>query len=154
MAQAVISNCKRVFLWQSALWSLCDESVLGFFSPPWLLYLRCASALPTSQDETCTLFQLLLWRTPWVRSIWMPWLSTCAPDSKLLVTTYSIYDQSKLFKLSAPDSCTENGNADCNLPHRNVKLNEQVWNALSKELIWAQWMLSTVLTMMFVWEFI
>ena len=40
----------------------------------------------------------------------------------------------KLFQLSAPDSCTENGNADSSLPHRNVvKLNEQAWDTLSTE---------------------
>lgn len=128
---------------------------------PWLLQPSLAAVLEVclctpylSGWDLHSLFELFLWQTPWVRSIWMPWLSTCALDSNLLVTTYSIYDQGKLFKLSVPDSCTENGNTDSNLPHRNVKLNEQAWNALSKELVWAQWMLSTVLTMMFVWEFI
>ena len=56
----------------------------------------------------------------------------------------------KLFQLSAPDSCTEDRNVDSNLPHRNVvKLNEQAWDTLSTELVWEQWMLSTVLTVIF-----
>jgi len=65
---------------------------------------------------------------------------------RLSVTTCLMDDQGKLFKLSIPDSYTENGNIDTNVPHRDiVKLSDQACNALSTVVISAQWMFNTVL---------
>ena len=109
------------------------------------------SALPTSQDRTCTVFWnclFVLMKISLSKKHLNALIKRCTmdSDSKLPVTIYLICDLDKL-KLSAPDFYTENVNN--NQPHRSVvKLNEQTWNAVSTELIWAQWMLSTILTMM------
>lgn len=69
----------------------------------------------------------------------MVWIKYLGTGLRLSVTTYLKDDQGKLFKLSIPDSYTENGNIDSNLPHRDiVKLNDKARNALSTVIISAQ----------------
>lgn len=159
---AVILN--NIFLWLKLLSVIvsryfCDSqsSESAWWICPWPLQPSladvlevCISALPLLRGDVHGLSGIIFMGYSLNKKHLNGLIKYLGTGLRLSVTTYLKDDQGKLFKLSIPDSYTENGNIDSNLPHRDiVKLNDKARNALSTVVISAQWWFNIVLAMMF-----